>query len=295
MQLPQLAYAVAVAEERHFTRAAARLHVAQPSLSRQIRLLERELGVELFHRGPGQNRVELTAEGEILLPLLRRVLADVEATASEARSLAGLASGRLSVGATPSLATRYLPAALARFHARHPGVELFLVESGSRHLVPRVAEGELDLALVVLPVTHPLVLTTEMFEDRLVLVVAPDHPLAGRRQIRVANLAGLELVMFREGYDLRASTLAACRAAGFEPRVVTEGGEMDGVLAMVAAGLGAAVIPEIAVPTDGSLRALRFVHPGLSRTVAVARRRDRPPSHTARAFSSLLAEMPTGP
>jgi DNA-binding transcriptional LysR family regulator len=293
MQLRQLTYALAVAEDHHFTRAAARLHVAQPSLSRQVRLLEVELGAELFHRGPGQNRVELTAEGEILLPLLRRVLADVEATTSEARSLAGLTTGRLSVGATPSLTTRLLPAALARFHARHPGVELFLVEAGSRQLVPRVADGELDLALVVLSVTHPLVVTTELFEDRLVLVVAADHGLARRRRIRVMDLADLPLVMFREGYDLRASTLDACRQAGVEPRVVTEGGEMDGVLAMVAAGIGAAVVPEIVVPTDGTLRGLPFVHPGLSRTVALARHRHRPPSRTARAFAEVLAEMPT--
>jgi DNA-binding transcriptional LysR family regulator len=291
MQLQQLAYAVAVAEEHHFTRAAARLHVAQPSLSRQVRLLEGELGVELFHRGPGQSRVELTPEGEMLMPFIRRVLADVAATTSEAKSLAGLTSGRLSIGATPSLATRFLPGALAQFHARYPGIELFVVEAGSRQLVPRVAEGELDLALVVLPVADPLVATTEMFEDRLVLAVAPDHPLAERRRIRVTSLAGLPLVMFREGYDLRASTMAACRQAGVEPQLITQGGEMDGVLAMVAAGIGAAVVPDIAVPTDGSLRSLTFVNPGLSRTIALARRRDRPLSRPAQALSAILADM----
>jgi DNA-binding transcriptional LysR family regulator len=128
-----------------------------------------------------------------------------------------------------------------------------------------------------------------MFEDRLVLVVAPDHPLAGRRRIRVTDLAGLPLVMFREGYDLRASTLAACRQAGVEPRLVTQGGEMDGVLAMAAAGIGAAVVPEIVVPTDGSLKSLPFVSPGMSRTIALARRRDRPLSRTALALSAVLA------
>src|SRR6202161_4865078 len=103
MQLHQLTYALAVAEERSFTRAADRLHLAQPSLSRQVRLLERELGVVLFHRGRGQNGVELTAEGEILLPFVRRVLAEVEATTSEARALSGPDSGRGSTGPTPHL------------------------------------------------------------------------------------------------------------------------------------------------------------------------------------------------
>ena len=130
MQLNQLARSLAVAEEQNFTRAAARLHLAQPSLSRQIRLLERELGVELFNRGPGQGLVTLTADGEALLPFIRRVLADVEATGAEARALTGMARGRLSIGATPSLITRVLAPALVDFQASHPGIDLLVVEAG---------------------------------------------------------------------------------------------------------------------------------------------------------------------
>lgn len=291
MQLHQLAYVVAVAEERHFTRAAARLHLAQPSLSRQVRLLERELGVLLFHRGPGQGLVTLTSDGEALLPFIRRVLADVEATGAEARSLTGMVRGRLSIGATPSLITRVLAPALVEFHATHPGIELLVVEAGSRQLVGQLASGEVDLALVVLPIVDPLVVTTPLFDDPLVLAVAPDHPLAPRRQVRVADLDQLPLVMFREGYDLRAVTLDACREAGVEPRLVSQGGEMDGVLAFVAAGLGAAVVPSIALPTEGSLRAIPFAPPGLSRTVALAHRGDRPVPRPARALADQLAGL----
>ena len=203
MQLNQLAVAVAVAEEENFTRAAARLHLAQPSLSRQIRLLERELGVQLFNRGPGQSVVTLTADGEALLPFIRRVLADVAATGAEARALTGMARGRLSIGATPSLITRVLAPALVDFQASHPGIDLLVVEAGSHQLVPQLASGEVDLALVVQPVTDPLVATTPLFHDPLVLAVAPEHPLAARRRVRVADLDGLSLVMFR-----RATTSA---------------------------------------------------------------------------------------
>ena len=121
MQLHQLAYAVAVAEEASFTRAADRLHLAQPSLSRQVRLLEAELGVSLFNRGPGQGPVTLTPDGASLLPFMRRVLADVEATGAEARALAGMVRGRVAVGATPSLITSVLAPALVAFHEGHPG------------------------------------------------------------------------------------------------------------------------------------------------------------------------------
>ena len=291
MKLHQLAYVLAVAEEQHFTRAAARLHLAQPSLSRQISLLEHELGVLLFNRGPGQGLVTLTAEGEALLPFVHRVLADTEAIGAEARALTGMVRGRLSVGATPSLITRVLAPALVEFHTSHPGIELAVVEAGSRQLVGQLTSGEVDLALVVLPITDPGVDTTPLFDDPLVLAVAPDHPLAVQRRVRVADLDGLPLVMFREGYDLRAVTLAACRDADVQPRLVSQGGEMDGVLAFVAAGLGAAVVPAIAMPAESTLCAIPFTRPGLSRTVALAHRADRPVPRAARALADQLAGL----
>ncbi len=288
MQLHQLTYVLAVAEERSFTRAADRLHLAQPSLSRQVRLLERELGVQLFNRGPGQGLVTLTADGDALLPFLRRVMADVAATSAEARALTGMARGRLSVGATPSLVTSVLAPALVEFHHSHPGIELGVVEAGSHQLVPQLVSGEVDLALVVLPVADPLISTTALFDDPLVLAVAPGHPLAARRRVHLRDLQALPLVMFREGYDLREATLAACREAGVEPRLVSQGGEMDGVLAFVAAGLGAAVVPAIALPVGRALVAIPFAQPGLRRTVALAQRNDRPLARPGQALADQL-------
>ncbi len=165
-----------------------------------------------------------------------------------------------------------------------------MVEAGSHQLVPQVAAGEVDLALVVLPVTDPLVVTTPLFDDPLVLVTAPEHPFARRRRVRVRDLDGLDLVMFREGYDLRSVTLDACAAAGVEPHLVSEGGEMAGVLSFVAAGLGAAVVPAIAVSQDGALVAIPFAGPGpaMRRTVALAQRGDRALARPARAFAEQL-------
>jgi DNA-binding transcriptional LysR family regulator len=290
VQLHQLAYALAVAEEGSFTKAAGRLRLAQPSLSRQVRLLEAELGVVLFNRGPGQGPVTLTPDGTALVPFMSRVLADVEATGAEARALSGMARGRLAIGATPSLVTSALAPALVEFHRTHPGIDLSVVEAGSHQLVPQVASGEVDLALIVLPVTDPLVMTTPLFEDPLVLAVAPEHPFAGRRRVAVRDLDRLDLVMFREGYDLRAVTLAACAEAGVEPHLVSEGGEMAGVLSFVAAGLGAAVVPAIALPSAGALVGIPFAGPGpaMRRTVALALRGDRALARPARALADLL-------
>jgi DNA-binding transcriptional LysR family regulator len=293
MQLHQFAYALAVAEEESFTRAADRLHLAQPSLSRQIRLLEQELGVLLFNRGPGQGRVTLTADGAALLPFMQRVLADVEAAGAEARALSGMVRGRVGIGATPSLITSVLAPSLVEFHASHPGIDLSVVEGGSHQLVPQVASGEVDLALIVLPVTDPLVVTTPLFDDPLVLAIACDHSFAKRARVHVRDLDGLDLVMFREGYDLRVVTLDACAEAGVSPHLVSEGGEMAGVLSFVAAGLGAAVVPAIALPRDSTLVGIPFTRPSLSRTVALAQRGDRTLARPARALANQLKDRYT--
>ena len=148
MQFQQLRYFVAVAETRHFTRAADLVHVAQPSLSQQIKALERELGAGLFLRARGN--ITLTDAGEALLPLARRILADADTARHEVQELAQLRSGRVRLGATPSLCTGLLPDVLRAFHDRYPGIRLLIEEGGSHDLVRELARGALDLALVVL-------------------------------------------------------------------------------------------------------------------------------------------------
>ena len=150
MELQQLRYFIAVADSGKFTAAARDLHVAQPSISKQLRKLEDELGAALLERR--RTGVVLTDAGAILLPWAKRMLADLDGARSEVAGLATLEGGRLSVGATPSLSTVLLPRVLAAFHAEHPGITLSVVEAGSRDLVDRLAAGDLDLALVILPV-----------------------------------------------------------------------------------------------------------------------------------------------
>ena len=288
MQLHQLEYFVAVARQRHFTRAAGALHVAQPSVSKQIRKLETELGTPLFHRMKGN--VVLTPAGEVLLPWAERILGEVDGARVAVGELGGLQRGRLAIGATPSLCTIMLPPVLSAFHATYPGIELALQQAGSRDLVRQVEDGALDLALVILPVEHPVIEATPLLDEELVLATPPGHPLARRRSIAVSDLRDVPLVMFRDGYDLRSVTEAACRQAGFEPTFALEGGEMDSVLQLAAAGIGAAVVPAMVVSPGGPLRAVRFSPPGLSRTIGMANRRDRPLSRAARAFAAALSD-----
>lgn len=287
MELQQLRYFVAVAETGKFTLAARDLHVAQPSISKQVRKLETELGAALLDRR--SSGVALTDAGTILLPWAKRMLADLDGARSEVAGLATLERGRLSVGATPSLSTMLLPRVLAAFHSEHPGVTLSVVEAGSRDLVDRLASGDLDLALVILPVPRAeLFETTPLIREDLVLAVAKKHPLARRKTVRVADLRGVPLVMFRDGYDLRSTTITACERAGFQPTFAIEGAEMDGVLRMAAAGVGVAVVPRMVVEPGGPLVAVRIAQPTLARSVGVAFRRDQHHSRAADAFVARL-------
>ncbi|WP_405014777.1 LysR family transcriptional regulator [Kitasatospora sp. NBC_01539] len=273
MQLQQLRYFAAVADLRNFTRAAERLHVAQPSLSQQIRSLERELGGELFHRTRGN--IALTDAGEALLPLARRILADTDSARLAVQETVQLRRGRVRLGAPPSLCTSLVPDVLGAFRSRHPAVDLLVREGGSGDLTAALTAGELDLALLIDPASGeaPAGLTvTPLLHEDLVLVSAAPLP-EGR--MPVAALRDRPLVMFREGYALRDSTLAACRAEGFEPRFAVEGGEMDAVLGFVRAGLGAAVVPAMVAARSG-LAAVRFGGAGLGRTVSLAHGRDIP-------------------
>jgi DNA-binding transcriptional LysR family regulator len=289
MQLTQLGYFVAVAEESSFTRAAERAGVAQPSLSQQVRALEADLGATLVHRLRGN--ISLTAAGETLLPVARRMLADADTARREIRELADLGRGRVRLGATPSLCTGLLPAMLAAYRQTYPGVDIVVHEGGSRTLQRDLAEGALDVALVIDARLDddPAVVTIPYLTEDLVVISRHGHPGPTRRaRIGVAELKGVPLVMFRPGYDLRETTVAACRAEGFEPTFAIEGGEMDAVLEFVNAGLGVAVVPSTVV--RGRFRVTPFASPGLSRTVMLARRRDLEPPRAAQALIERLVD-----
>lgn len=287
MQLSQLAYFVAVAEEGSFTRAAERVGVAQPSLSQQVKALEADLGALLVHRARG--KVGLTASGETLLPVARRMLADAETARRQIRELADLGRGRVRLGATPSLCTGLLPAVLADYRARYPGIDIVVHEGGSRVLQEELLQGGLDLALVIDARLgdDPELATVPVLTEHLVVISRQGDPGPGRRgRLRIRDLKDVPLVMFRAGYDLRETTLEACRAAGFEPTFAVEGGEMDAVLAFVEAGLGAAVVPAMVV--RGRFAITPLSGPELHRTVLLARRRGLEPPRAAQVLVERL-------
>ncbi|MFX0594752.1 LysR family transcriptional regulator [Melissospora conviva] len=292
MQLHQLKYFVAVAELRHFTQAAERVGITQPSLSKQIHNLETGLGTPLFDRIRGD--LTLTPAGEVLLPLAKRILADVETAERAVQELAGLRRGRVRLGATPSLVTSLAPPVLRRFHDVHPNVELRVEESGSQDLVRELLRGELDLAMIILPEqgADPGLFVEPILRESLVVAsVEPLPATDARGELPITGLRDQPLVMFRSGYDLRDATLQACRQAGFEPTLAVEGGELDAVLSFVAAGLGIALVPGIVATRRPGIRITPLAPPGVRRTIALARRRDAEPTHAGRELRRIMLDF----
>jgi DNA-binding transcriptional LysR family regulator len=288
VQIHQLTYFVAVARTRHFTRAADLTGVSQPTLSKQIRVLENSLGTPLFVRDRGG--IELTSAGEALLPHAQRILIDVESAERTVHEVASLRRGRVRLGATPSMCDGLLPGALKAFHTAYPAIDLEVQEGGSRMLTRELAQGRLDVALLIVPLVtdDPDIETTPVIHERLVLASPPSVTMPAR--MSVGDLRDVPLVMFREGYDLRDVTLRACRTAGFEPRLAVEGGEMSAVLRFVEAGLGHAVVPEMVLSTRPQLHTTVLDDPPLDRVIALAHRSSEALPLAARAFKAALLD-----
>ncbi len=294
MELRHLVYFEAVARHQHVSQAAAELSVAQPAVSRQIRDLENELGVALFER-VGRN-VRLTDAGYALLDHVRIVLAQLEAARAEMRERVGLHSGRAAIGAPPSVGVQLLPPILAQFNQQYPRLQLVLREGGTQTMLSLLETGEVDLAVVTLPVARRGLHVTTLFSEELVIVVAPSHPLAARKHVALAGLSGEAFLLYPRGYGMREQTLLACAQAGFTPRIVLDGGEMDMVLRMAELGLGIALMPRLALHGNTRLVALRVSDQKLRRTMALVSREDRALAPAARALREFLetrlAELP---
>ena len=292
MELRQLRYLVALAEELNFTRAAANEHVAQPALSQQIRRLEEEVGLALVERTT--RHVALTAAGELLVVRARRILAELEAADTEMQALRGMDAGHVTIGAMHTMGPVDLSLALAMFHERHPNVGLTVREDSSEEMAEMLRVDELDLAF--LSVTerveaHGLGLHSARLRGARRAAARRHHPLGGRRQVRMAELAGEQFISFRKGARLRELLFAAGRRRGFEPRVTLESNESQRVRRLVARGLGVAILPRSDAEGPGAdVVVASLVEPSLRRDITLAWREGRRHAPAAAAFLDLARE-----
>jgi len=292
MELRQLRYLVALADECHFTRAAAREHIAQPALSQQISRLEAEVGLALVERTT--RKVALTGAGELLVARARHILSELDAAQAELQTLAGVRGGRLSVGALHTMGPVDLSLLLASFHRNHPAVELTVREQSSEELAEMLREDVIDLAF--LSVTERIqrrgLELQPLVSEELVVAVPSQHRLAGRDVVRLAELAGEPFIAFRTGSRLRELLDSGAAELGFEPRIALESNESRRIRSLVSGGLGVALLPRSDAGSDGAAVAIaRLVEPEMRRDVSLASRAGRRHSPAATAFLALTRRV----
>jgi DNA-binding transcriptional LysR family regulator len=287
MDLHALRTFVEVVRHQGFTRASRTLRLTQPAISKLVKGLEEELGTPLLLRQ--RRRVRPTDAGQIVLERAQGVLDAVRVMEEEVQELGALRRGRLRIGMPPIVGVAFLPPLLAEFHRAYPRIALELREEGSHEIEALVLRHELDVGAVVLPTDEAAFGTMPFVSDELRAVLHPEHPLARRRSLALRELADSPFVLYRPEFALHGHILEACRRAGFKPTVVSESSHWDFIVAMVAANIGVALLPQtICRRLDRrQVRAVRMSKPVIPWDVALVWRRDGHRTPATRAWLEL--------
>lgn len=294
MEFRQMMYAIQIAAERNFSRAAEKLHIAQPSLSQQLSKLEKELGVLLFKRST--NSVELTHAGSVFVAKAQQILDMTEQLRREMEDLADLRKGRVVVGSVPVTGAHVLPDVLPAFRAAYPDIEVVLVEETSKKLEELTVSGATDVCLLSLPISDPALAYQPVIEEAIWLAVPPDHEFAadaGRgAAVPLARLRDEPFILLKKGQGFRAIAHELCARGGFEPGIVFESGNIETVQALVAAGMGIAFVPHMVIRRDWSGRAPVYLplEGNPTRTLVLAHRKGRYLSNAAEAFIASFTD-----
>ena len=293
MTLTELKYVVALAQERHFGRAAQKCFVTQPTLSLALAKLEEELGVRLFERN--KNEVIVTPMGESIVEQARRVLDEAGKIQSLAKGSQDQLAGALRLGVIPTIGPYLLPELIPILRRKAPAMPLMIEENFTGNLVPMLRDGEIDVALIALPFTVPGVLTRALYEEPFSVVVPEGHAWAKKKRVRPDELSGENLLVLNAGHCFRAQVLEACpgqaNTASPEGR---SGSSLETIRNMVASGLGVSVLPAMALqPKYGNklVKEIAFTDPVPSRKVAIAWRASFSRPKAVEALATAVREV----
>ncbi len=274
MTLRDLEYLVALAETRHFGRAAGRCHVSQPTLSAQLKKLEESLGVALVERRP--RKLALTPAGVAVVERARRMLRDADDIRTLARASQDPLAGQLKVGLIPTLGPYLLPRVAPRIARALPKLQLMLHEYQTARLVERTLAGELDLAILALPADTRGLVTRSLFAEAFLVAMPESHRLAAKKRVKSSDLSGEKLLLLEEGHCLRDQALDVCERAGTEEQDF-RATSLETLRQMVAAGLGITLLPRLAAEgpfaSARSLVVRPFAPPAPNRVIGAAWRR----------------------
>jgi LysR family hydrogen peroxide-inducible transcriptional activator len=294
MEMRQLRYFAAVARTGSFSQAARECRVAQPSLSQQIMKLEEEVGERLFERT--QRKALLTAAGSLLLPHAVSILEAARVGQQEIREMGGQVRGKILLGALPTIAPYFLPDIIYSFRKKYPAVDLMLHEDTTQQLLRALEENELDLALISEAPRNPRIEIQQLFSEELFLCLPTLHPLVQRKQVNAADLRREKFILMQDGHCLGDQTQQFCHSSGFQPEISCRSVQITTVLAMIQAGLGISLIPEMASPRSTKegivCRSLDGLRP--RREIALALSRERKPSLCVLELAKFVRDRATG-
>lgn len=301
MNLQELRYLVAIADERHFGKAAASVFVSQPTLSTQLRKLERELGVQLIERN--SRNVMLTPAGERVAEHARVVLRETETIREIARRTQDPESGSVRIGLFPTLGPYLLPHVVPAMRRRFPQLELLLVEEKTELVLEHLRAGSLDVGVLAMPVPDDGLASEPLFEEDFVLAVPRGHRLAEQAAanggvVPVSVIATEAVLLLEEGHCLRDQALAVCHIVGASERNGFRATSLETLRQMVAAGVGVTLLPELAVappvPVSPDIELIRFAEPVPRRQIAMYWRRSSAFADFLPALAPLLRSLPAG-
>jgi LysR family hydrogen peroxide-inducible transcriptional activator len=297
MELRQLQYVIQIAAEKNFSRAAEKLHIAQPSLSQQLSKLEKEIGVLLFQRNT--NSVEVTHAGHVFVEKALKVMDMIDQLKKEMDDISQIRKGKLIVGSLPITGSHILPLVLPIFQAKYPEIEVVLVEDTSANLEILTTKGLTDVSLLSIPLQEQSLIYKTLIEEEIRLAVPPQHPLALKHKktknsfVDILELKNEPFVILKKGQGFRQITLDLCEKAGFAPNIVFESSNIETVQSLVAAGMGIAFVPDMVTRTKWSHFVPTYLsfseHP--SRTLVIAYRQGRYLSKAAEAFIETLEQV----
>ncbi len=289
MELRQLHYFVTVAQMEHMTHASQHHHIAQSAISRQIHLLEQEIGVSLFKQ-KGRN-LQITPAGKLFLHRVAPLLQALDQATIEVQQFQHPEKGEIRIGFPHSLGIYLLPTLLAAYRKMYPDVKFVLQQGTYPMLLRALDQNEIDLAFISpLPTGQDTVQGQWLFTESLHAILPPNHPLAHQKVIRLSQLQDEPFVMFSPQYSLRAIVLEACQQAGFVPRIGFEGEETDTIRGLVAAGLGVSMLPAMALVETGPIMPVTIpvIDPSVVRTIGLVQRKGEKLPHVSEVFRDFL-------
>lgn len=275
-------YFIQVTHFNSFTKAAEHLFITQPTISKMIKNLETELGVELFDRS--RKQLTLTDAGRVVLEQAKLIDKAFNNLEREMEYLSGLKKGHIRMGLPPIIDASFFPKIISRFHEEYPNITFQLVEDGSKKIEDAVENDLLDIGIIVLPTNTEIFHSFGLLEEDIKLVLHPEHPLAQNEEVSLEALSKEAFILFNKDFVLRDLIISSCKTAGFTPRIISESSRWDFIEEMVACKLGIALLPESLCSHLQHVRSMKVINPSISWKLGVIWSKNRNPSFAAKEW-----------